>query len=68
MDNPFHEQGSQTQQASKHFLVSLPSLGLGNLIKWLVSLIEWTEEEEAGIYRNRSALRILTPITSSDHA
>ena len=55
MDNSFHEQGSQTQtqQEPKHVLVSRPILG--NLIKWLASLIQWTEdeEEEAGIYRNR---------------
>jgi hypothetical protein len=33
--------------------VSLPILG--NLIKWLTSLIQWTEEEqeEAGIYMDR---------------
>jgi hypothetical protein len=52
MDNSFHEQGSDTQQAPKHFLISLPFLG--NLISWLASLIQWTEEEqeEAGIYRD----------------
>ena len=50
MDNSFDEQGSHTQQNPKSFLVSLPILG--NLIKWLASLIQWTEEEqeEAGIY------------------
>ena len=50
MDNSFHDQGSHTQQDPKHFLVSLPILG--NLIKWLASLFQWTEEEqeEAGIY------------------
>ena len=50
MDNSFHDQGSHTQQDPKHFLVSLPILG--NLIKWLASLSQWTEEEqeEAVIY------------------
>ena len=50
MDNSFHEQGSHTQQDPKSFLVSLPILG--NLIKWLASLIQWVEEEqeESGIY------------------
>ena len=53
MDNSFHEQGSHTQQDPKSFLVSLPILG--NLIKWLTSFIQWTEEEqeEAGIYMDR---------------
>ena len=53
MDNSFHEQGSHTQQDPKSFLVSLPILG--NLIKWLASLSQWTEEEqeEAGIYTDR---------------
>jgi hypothetical protein len=53
MDNSFNEQGSRTQQDSKSVLLSLPILG--NLIKWLVSLTEWTEEEqeEAGIYLDR---------------
>jgi len=53
MDNSFHEQGSRTQQGPKRFLVSLPILG--NLIEWLASLIQWTEEEqeEAGIYIDR---------------
>jgi len=53
MDNSFHEQGSHTQQDSKSFLVSLPILG--NLIKWLASFSQWTEEEqeEAGIYLDR---------------
>ena len=53
MDNSFDEQGSQTQQDPKSFLVSLPILG--NLIKWLASLSQWTEEEqeEAGIYLDR---------------
>ncbi|HEX9333080.1 MAG TPA: hypothetical protein VF896_14405 [Anaerolineales bacterium] len=54
MDNSFHEQGSHTQQQDpKSFLVSLPILG--NLIKWLASLSQWTEEEqeEAGIYMDR---------------
>ena len=50
MDDSLHEQGSHTQQDSKNFLVSLTILG--NLIKWLASLSQWTEEEqaEAGIY------------------
>jgi len=50
MDNSIHEQGSDTQQGPKSLLVSPPILG--NLIKWLASLIQWTEEEqeEAGIY------------------
>ena len=53
MDNSIQEQGSDTQQDPKRFLVRLPSLG--NFIKWLASLIQWTEEEqeEAGIYRDR---------------
>jgi hypothetical protein len=53
MDNSFHEEGSRTQQGPKRFLVSLPILG--NLIKWLASLFQWTEDEEeqAGIYRDR---------------
>ena len=53
MDNTSHEQASQTQQDSKKFWVSLPILG--NLIKWLASLIQLTEEEqeEAGIYLDR---------------
>ena len=50
MDNSFHGQGSRTQQSPKSLLVSLPILG--NLIKWLASLINLTEEEqeEAGNY------------------
>ena len=50
MDNSFHEQGSHTHQDPQRFLVSLPILG--NLIKWLASLIQWTEEEQeqAGIH------------------
>jgi hypothetical protein len=53
MDNSFHEEGSRTQQRPKRFLVSLPILG--NLIIWLASLFQWTEDEEeqAGIYRDR---------------
>ncbi len=53
MDNSFHEQASHTQQDAKPFLVSLPILG--NLIRWLASLSQWTEEEqeEAGIYPDR---------------
>lgn len=50
MDNSFDEQGSHTQEDPKRFLASLSILG--NLIQWLASLIQWTEEEqeEAGIY------------------
>jgi len=55
MDNSSHEQAStsHTQQDSKNFLASLPILG--NLIKWLASFIQLTEEEqeEAGIYLDR---------------
>jgi hypothetical protein len=53
MDNSFHEQGSRTQQSPSSFLVSLPIVT--NLIKWLASLIQWTEEEQekAGIYVDR---------------
>ena len=54
MDNSFHKQGSRTQQQSpRSWLVSLPILA--NLIKWLASLIQLTEEEqeEAGIYLGR---------------
>ena len=51
MDNSFHKQGSRAQQQSpRSLLVSLPILA--NLIQWLASLIQWTEEEqeEAGIH------------------
>ena len=53
MDNSFHEQESRAQQGPKSFLMSLPILG--NLIQWLASLLQWTEEEreEAGVYRDR---------------
>ena len=53
MDNSLHEQGPHAQQVSKSHLVSLPILG--NLIKWLVSFLQWTEEEQeqAGIYMDR---------------
>jgi hypothetical protein len=54
MDNSFDEQGSHAQQDSKGFLItSLPLLG--NLIKWLASFTQWTEEEQeqAGIYMDR---------------
>jgi hypothetical protein len=52
MDNSFREQGSCTQQDPQSLLANLPILG--NLIKWLASLIQWTEErEEAGIYIDR---------------
>ena len=55
MDNSFHEQGSRTQPGPNRFLMSL--LILGNLIKWLASLFQWTEEEqeEAGIYLDHPA-------------
>lgn len=50
MDDSFHEQTSHTQQSPRSFLGSLPILA--NLIKWLASLIWWTEEEQeaAGIH------------------
>jgi hypothetical protein len=50
MDNSFDGQGSRTQPGLKRFLMSLPILG--NLIRRLASLIQWTEDEEeqAGIY------------------
>jgi hypothetical protein len=53
MDNSSYEQEPRTQQEqqdAKRFWVSLPILG--NLIQWLASLSQWTEEEqeEAGIY------------------
>jgi hypothetical protein len=53
MDNSFHEQGSRTQPGLKRFLMGLPILG--NLIRWLANLSQWTEEEqeEAGIYMDR---------------
>ena len=53
MNNPVQEQGSHAQQDPKSFLVSLPFLE--NIIKWLASLIQWTEEEQeqAGIYLDR---------------
>ena len=53
MDNSFDEQGSRTQQSPSSFLVSLPIVA--NLIKWLASLIQWTEEEQegAGIHIDR---------------
>lgn len=53
MGNSSHEQGSRTQQGSKSFLMSVPILR--NIIVWLLSLIQWTEEEreEAGIYTDR---------------
>ena len=53
MDSSFREQGSGTQQGPKRFFVRL--LILPSLIKWLVSLIRLTEEEqeEAGIYIDR---------------
>ncbi len=46
-----HEQGSHTQQdAKRRWVMSLPILG--NLIHWLASFSQYTEEEqeEAGIY------------------
>ncbi|HUE97742.1 MAG TPA: hypothetical protein VMN99_00730 [Anaerolineales bacterium] len=53
MDSSFREQGSDTQQDPKRFLVSLTIFT--NLINWLVGLIKLTEEEqeEAGIYLDR---------------
>lgn len=53
MDNSLQQQGSHTQEDPKRFLVSLPILG--NLIKWLASLIEWLEEDQkaAGIFLDR---------------
>jgi hypothetical protein len=53
MDNSVHEQGSHIQQDPKNLLERLPILG--NLIKWLAGLIEFTEEElqKAGIYLGR---------------
>ena len=53
MDNSVPKQGSSMQQEKKSFLVALPILG--SIIKWLTSLIHWTEEEQkdAGIYLDR---------------
>ncbi len=53
MGNSIREQGSATRQDPKRFLVSLTILV--SLIKWLVSLINLTEEEQqdAGIYIDR---------------
>jgi hypothetical protein len=53
MDSSFREQGPGTQQDPKRFFV--PLLILASLIKWLVSLIKLTEEEQeqAGIYIDR---------------
>jgi len=53
MDSSFREQGPGTQQDPKRFFVRLRILP--GLIKWLVSLIKLTEEEqeEAGIYIDR---------------
>lgn len=53
MDNSFGKQGSHTQEDPKRFWVSLPILR--NLIKWLTSLIEGTEEDQeaAGIFLDR---------------
>ncbi|HLO33578.1 MAG TPA: hypothetical protein VK249_30800 [Anaerolineales bacterium] len=53
MDSSIREQGSDTQQDPKGFLVSLTSLI--RLIQQLTNLINLTEEEQenAGIYRDR---------------
>ena len=53
MDSSFGQQGPDTQQDPKSFLVSLPMLD--NIIKWLAGLIKLTEEEQedAGIYLGR---------------
>jgi len=53
MDSSFREQGPNTQQDPKSFLVSLPNLA--SVIKWLAGLIKLTEEEQedAGIYPGR---------------
>jgi hypothetical protein len=54
MDSSFREQGAGMQQQDpKKFFV--PLLILARLIKWLVSLIKLTEEEQeqAGIYIDR---------------
>lgn len=50
VDNSFHKQESSTQSGPKRFWGSL--LILENLIQWLASLFQWTEEEqeEVGIY------------------
>ena len=50
MDNSFDGQESRTQLGLKRFLMRLPILG--DIIRWLASLIQWTEDEEeqAGIY------------------
>ena len=57
MDNSFDEQGSHTQEDPKRFWASLSIFG--NLIKWLASLIQWTEEDQeaAGIFLDRSKLK-----------
>jgi hypothetical protein len=53
MDSSFREQGPDTRQDPKSFLVSLPNLA--SIIKWLAGLIKLTEEEQedAGIYPGR---------------
>jgi len=53
MDSSFREQGPDTQQDPKSFLVSLPNLA--SIIKWPAGLIKLTEEEQedAGIYPGR---------------
>jgi hypothetical protein len=55
MDQSFREQGSSTQQeqGQRGYWTNLPILG--NLIKWLIDLFHWTEEdwEDAGIYIDR---------------
>ena len=51
MNNPVQEQGSHAQQDPKSFLKSLPFLG--NIIKWLASLIQWRRRRARGIYLDR---------------
>ena len=55
MDRSFREQGStmQQEQGPRGYWTNLPILG--NLIKWLTDLFQWTEEEweDAGIYLDR---------------
>jgi len=53
MDNSHREQGSNTQQDPKSFLVSLPIFE--NLIKWLASLIKGTGRKKS----NREQVFIL---------
>jgi hypothetical protein len=55
MDQSFREQGSSTQQNQdpRGYWTRLPILG--NLIKLLTDLFQWSEEEreDAGIYIDR---------------